>query len=317
MTHIEDIDRTGRPRIGLALGGGAARGWAHIGVLEVLEEAGIEPQVVCGTSIGAVVGAAYAAGKLDGIKRFALSLNSRRTLGLLDINASGTGLISGRRLARLLEREMEGVLTQNLPVDFVAIAAELQTGHEFWLSEGPLVPNVQASYALPGIFPPVRMNGRWLIDGAIVNPIPVSTARAKGARVVIAVNLSTDSLGRGTVIPDRNLLDTARGDGPLAAARKAVARKTGWSLWRLLRPGAEEGPQAPSIPDVMIDAYNIIQDRIARSRLAGDPPDASIDPKVGAIGLYEFYRAEEAIAAGRMAAEHALPRIKEVLTALR
>ncbi|MEM7566883.1 MAG: patatin-like phospholipase family protein, partial [Pseudomonadota bacterium] len=227
----------------------------------------------------------------------------------------GTGLISGRRLARLLEREMEGVLTQNLPISFVAIAAELKTGHEFWLSEGPLVPNVQASYALPGIFPPVRMNGRWLIDGAVVNPIPVSTARAKGARVVIAVNLSTDSLGRGTVIPDKDLLDPVRG-GPLEAARKAVARKTGWSLWRLFRPGPDDEPQAPSIPNVMIDAYNIIQDRIARSRLAGDPPDASIDPKVGAIGLYEFYRAEEAIQEGRAAAERALPNIEDVLRAL-
>ena len=315
MTHIEDVEpvRTARPRIGIALGGGAARGWAHIGVLERLEEAGIEPSIVTGTSIGAVVGAAYAAGKLDGLKRFALSLNSRKTLGLLDLNPTGTGLINGARLARLLEREMAGVLTQNLPVTFVAIAAELKTGHEFWLSEGPLVPNVQASYALPGIFPPVFMNGRWLIDGAVVNPIPVSTARAKGARVVIAVNLTTDAMGRGAVIPDGALLNPP---GGTVAATKAV-REAGWSLWRLFRQRPDPGPQAPSIPSVMIDAFNIIQDRITRSRLAGDPPDASVNPKVGAIGLYEFYRADEAIALGREATERALPRIEEALEALR
>ena len=311
MTHIEDVEppRTEGPRIGIALGGGAARGWAHIGVLERLEEAGITPSVVTGTSIGAVVGAAYAAGKLDGLKKFALSLNSRRTLGLLDLNPTGTGLINGRRLARLLERDLEGVLTQNLPVTFAAIAAELKTGHEFWLSEGPLVPNVQASYALPGIFPPVLMNGRWLIDGAVVNPIPVSTARAKGARVVIAVNLTTDAMGRGAVIPDGALLNPPR--SPVTTAREA-----GWSIWRLFRQREAERPQAPGIPSVMIDAYNIIQDRITRARLAGDPPDAAINPKVGGIGLYEFYRAKEAIALGRTAVERAMPRIEEALELL-
>ena len=187
-------------KIGLALGGGSARGWAHIGVLRALNEAGIYPDIIAGTSIGAVVGGCYVAGELDALEQFARELTRRKVLGFLDFNFSGSGLINGQRLCDILEDTLKGVTIEDLSKRFVAVATEIGTGHEIWLSRGRLVDAMRASYALPGIFRPVAINGRWLFDGALVNPIPVSVCRALGARYVIAVNLNSDTSGRGTVV---------------------------------------------------------------------------------------------------------------------
>ena len=191
-----------RPSIGLALGGGAARGFAHIGVLRTLLANGIKPDIIAGTSIGAVVGGCYAAGYLDALEDWARRLTRRRVFGYLDFNLGGSGLIGGDRLAAKLERELGAVTFQDLSVRMSAIATEVGTGHEIWLTRGRLVDAMSASYALPGIFPPVRIGGRWLMDGALVNPLPVSAARAFGARLVIAINLNADNFGRGTIIQD-------------------------------------------------------------------------------------------------------------------
>ena len=197
---------TGRPTIGLALGGGAARGWAHIGVLKSLVSAGLMPDIVAGTSMGAVAGACYVTGKLNALEDFATSLTRRRLFGFLDFNFGGSGLISGQRLSARLERHLQHFEIERLDRKFVAVATELGTGHEVWLNKGSLVDALRASFALPGIFRPVQINGRWLIDGALVNPIPVSVCRALGARIVIAVNLSSDPFGRGGVIHDHGIL---------------------------------------------------------------------------------------------------------------
>jgi NTE family protein len=188
-------------KIGLALGGGSARGWAHIGVLRALNEAGIYPDIVAGTSIGAVVGGCYVAGELDALEEFARKLTRRKVLGFLDFNFTGSGLINGQRLCDVLDDRMKGIAIEALSKRFVAVATEIGTGHEIWLSRGKLVDAMRASYALPGIFRPVRIDGRWLFDGALVNPIPVTVCRALGARYVIAVNVNSDSCGRGTVVP--------------------------------------------------------------------------------------------------------------------
>src|SRR5688500_2100388 len=187
-------------KIGLALGAGAARGWSHIGVMRVLEREGIIPDVIAGCSIGAVVGGCYAASRLDELEAFALSLTKRRVMGLLDFHISGSGLIGGDRLKRLLERDLSDMRVEALPLRFATVATELGTGHEIWLTRGALIDMMRASYALPGVFDPVKLGGRWLMDGALVNPIPVTVARALGADVVICVNLNSDLAGRGTVI---------------------------------------------------------------------------------------------------------------------
>ncbi len=186
--------------IALALGGGAARGWAHIGVLRALDEAGIEINMIAGTSIGALVGGCYLAGKLDALEEFARSLTKRRIFGLLDFKLGGNGLFGGMRLTARLHEHLDGLTFADLPKPLVCVAAEIRTGHEIWLSEGSLIDAMRASYALPGVFEPVICNGRVLVDGALVNPVPVSVCRAYEQPLVVAVNLHYDLFGRAAVI---------------------------------------------------------------------------------------------------------------------
>jgi NTE family protein len=300
-----------RPTIGLALGGGAARGWSHIGVLRTLMAAGLEPDIVAGTSIGAVAGACYVAGKLDGLEEFATRLTRRRVFGFLDFNFGGSGLITGQRLSARLERHLNNVAIEDLERPVVAVATELGTGHEIWLKKGDLVTALKASFALPGIFRPVQINGRWLIDGALVNPVPVSVCRALGARIVIAVNLNNDLFGKGSVIHDQEALAES-----LLPDETEPPHGNGRAAVHLLHRQIFGGSGAPGMSAVMIDAINITQDRIARSRLAGDPPDININPKVGGIGLFDFHRANEAIILGAKAAEAQLEEIRTAVRAL-
>jgi len=260
-----------------------------------------------------VVGGCYAAGRFDDISEFALHLTPARVLALLDVHV-GSGIISGDRLGRRLAESLAGSTIESLSVRFAAIATEFNTGHEIWLTRGPLTEALRASYALPGIFDPRRIGGRWLMDGALVNPVPVTAARALGAEVVVAVNLSGMSYSRGTVIQDFGggaepdpVSDSAAEavvQGFLSPMRHAASRMR--DLFRRRRG-------APGFAQVMIDAFNITQDRIARARLAGDPPDVLVSPQLGNIGLFEFHRAAEAIAAGREATLRILPQIREVV----
>jgi NTE family protein len=286
-------------KIGLALGGGAARGWAHIGVLRALNRAGIKPDIIAGTSIGAVVGGCYAGGHLDDIEDFARSLTRRRVFGYLDFNLSGTGLITGQRLCERLDQHMGHLNIEGLPGHkFTAVATEIGTGQEVWISRGRLVDAVRASYAMPGIFKPVKIDGRWLFDGAMVNPIPVSVCRALGARYVIAVNLNVDFASRSS--SSAVGLDAAHVEPD--AVMEPVKGSNGVAVKRLIkRQLFGRGEDEPGISAVMMDAFNIVQDRIARSRLAGDPPDALINPKLHNVGLFDFHRADEAIELGERA----------------
>ena len=216
-------DRTGaergRPLIGLVLGSGAARGFAHIGVIQALKAHGIVPDIIVGTSIGALVGGCYATGQLDPLEEWARSLTRRRIISYLDVRIGGSGLIGGGRLAARLQESLGKTLIEDLPIRFAAIATEIGTGHEVWLTRGSLALALRASYALPGIFPPVHLGGRWLVDGALVNPVPVSAARAFGARVVIAVNLDADRFGRGATIASHG--SDASDEAPIAPAEKS------------------------------------------------------------------------------------------------
>lgn len=301
-----------RPIIGLALGGGAARGFAHIGIMRVLLKHGIVPDVIAGTSIGAVVGGCFAAGKLDALEEWAMSLQPRRIFGYLDISLGGSGLIGGERLNAQLAENLGKVLIEDLPLKFAAIATEVRTGHEIWLTHGRLVDAIRASYALPGIFTPVSVGDRWLVDGALVNPVPVSAARAMGAEIVIAVNVTTDVTGpsHGTTIPSQGAepdndadieLKPRRGFSQLFSPERTLKRQ-------LIGSNAR-----PGLSTVMVEAFNIMQDRITRARLAGDPPDVLISPRVGRIGWFDFHRAEETMAHGRRAAERAIESVQEAI----
>lgn len=280
-TKTDGPPKTKPSGISLALGGGAARGWAHIGVLRALDEAGIRVNMIAGTSIGALVGGCYLAGRLDELEEFARSLTKRRIFGLFDLKIGGNGLFGGMKLDARMQQHMGGLTFEDLPKPFVCVAAEIRTGHEIWLSSGSLIKAMRASYALPGVFEPVTCNGRVLVDGALVNPVPVSVCRANEQPLVVAVNLHYDLFGRAAVIK--------HSAGELVVERPA-------------RPG-ENSPQSEresrlGITGVMVEAFNIIQDRISRARLAGDPPDLSLQPKLGHIGLSDFHRADEAIRLG-------------------
>ena len=306
-----------RPVIGLALGGGAARGFAHIGIVRTLIAHGIVPNVVVGTSIGAVVGGAYATGQLDTLEEWARKLQPRNLLGYLDIRLNGSGLIGGDKLAAQLEAAIGPILIEDLPMKFATVATEVRTGHEIWLTHGRMVDAMRASYALPGIFSPVLVGDRWLVDGALVNPVPVSAARAFGAEIVIAANLSSDIFAHSTTIyshgpaaevtvavAPETMIEAAapkRGFGRLFSAERTMKREFFGSAGR------------PGISSVMVDAFNIMQDRITRARLAGDPPDLLISPRVGEIGWFDFHRADDLIAHGTRAAERAIDSIQEAI----
>ena len=304
-----------RPVIGLALGGGAARGFAHIGVIRTLLAHGIMPNVVVGTSIGAVVGGAYAAGHLETLEAWARSLQVRNILGYLDIRLNGSGLIGGEKLAHQLEASLGKTLIEELPVKFASVATEVRTGHEIWLTHGRMVDAMRASYALPGIFSPVLVGDRWLVDGALVNPVPVSAARAMGAEIVIAANLSSDIFTHSTTIYAHGAIATTSGATTGLPPPKRGLRKF-FSPEHTVKREFFGGGGRPGISSVMVDAFNIMQDRITRARLAGDPPDMLITPRVGQIGWFDFHRAGDLIDFGARAAERAIESIQEAVDAL-
>lgn len=291
-------------RIGIALGGGGARGWAHIGVLRTLERAGFTPTIVAGTSIGAIVGGAYAAGKLDELEKFARSLDRRTAWKLADLNlGKGGGLVVGDKVAQALLDIIGDVTIADLKKKFTAVATELLTGHEVWLEEGSLSVAMRASYALPGILVPVEIDGRPLIDGGITNPVPVSACRAMGAQFVIAVPVPASQS------PNQRFAREPVPEAEGSAWQKALAvfREPERFVARQLF-GDEPGELTTAT--VSVAALNILLDRMTRVRLASDPPDVTINSDIGKIAILEFDRAEEAIAIGAAAAERALPEIE-------
>jgi NTE family protein len=288
-----------RAKIGLALGSGAARGWAHIGVIEALQEAGVTIDVVCGSSIGALVGAALVAGRLKELKEWALGLTRRRMVSMLDIGFRGGGLVNGSTIMRQLRAlGLEGPI-EKFPIPYAAVAVELSTGHEVWIREGAIDEAVRGSMALPGILTPARQNGRWLLDGGLVNPVPVSACRALGADVIIAVNLNTDFFeARGSAtaaLRARQLQEETR-----HAAAPSKTGMAGMAL-RLLAPTRT----GPGYFEVLTMALNIMQDQITRARLAGEPPQMLIIPRLAGIGPMDFHRAAAVIERGRAAVHHA------------
>lgn len=291
-----------RPKLGFALGAGSARGWAHIGVLRALAEAGFKPDLIAGCSVGAFVGAAFAAGRLDQVEAWALGLDRRGMFRLADFGLRG-GLIKGERINGVFREQFVESEFSDLPIPLAAVATDLHTGQEVWLREGKVSDAIAASIAVPGLFRPVRQDGRYLVDGSVVNPIPVSLCRAMGADIVLAVDLGSDLVGRYVRDSDR-------------------LTRTGSFMSRVLpryNPTsdrhAEPEVAPPSLVETLVGAINIMQLRIARSRLAGEPPDVLLAPRLGQLGLLDYHRAEHAIAEGRDEVTRMLPVIRNALPA--
>ncbi len=285
-------------RLGIALGSGAARGWSHIGVIEALLERGLVPTVVAGASVGSLAGAAFAAGKLDELKAWILTLSRLDVLRLLDARLLGGGLMSGNKVMDAVGQLLTDRAIEDLPTAYGAVATDLATGREIWLREGSLLQSVRASSGLPGLFTPLHKDGHWLVDGGVVNPVPVSLCYAMGADVVIAVNLNAHIVSRrrfdsGTATAS----EASETREELSQLERLSERIGGW--FRTTDRG--RSPDEPGILDVMGASINIMQERITRSRMAGEPPDVIVTPHLEDFQLMDFYRAREAIDAGRQA----------------
>jgi NTE family protein len=294
-------------KIGLALGSGSARGWSHIGIINALSAAGITPDIVCGTSIGALVGASSVQGNLARLEEWVRSLTRLDVARLLDISISLEGFVDTGRLHSFLNQYVanDHALIDDLERTFAAVATDMESGREIWLSRGSLIEAVWSSISLPGLFPPTRKDGKWLVDGGLVNPVPVSVCRALGADIVIAVNLNGDIVGKH--FHKRKKADKTE---PGASGKFGNAMRQYASA---VFKSNNNGEQPPNVIDSLACSVNITQDRITRSRMAGDPPDIFISPRLSHIGLLEFYRADEAIAEGERCVQKVLPDVERIL----
>ena len=306
-------------RVGLVLGSGGARGWAHLGVLQALREQGVHVDLVAGTSMGALVGAFFAAGRESVLRELADHLDWRRLRQFFwEVSLSRSGLTDGRRLSDEL-RKLIGVKEfRELDLPFRAVATDLGTGGEVVLGSGNLLQALRASFSIPGVFSPVSLSRRLLVDGGLVNPVPVNVARAMGAQKVIAVDVSPNVGPREMpLLPNKKDREPVR--GPLLLPKERAEEERGGPAQMLdrffaeiekkalqLRDSVKDAASKPAVAEVLTRSVLIMEAQIARSRRLVEPPDLLVEPQVGNIGTLEFQRAEESIAAGYAATMQAL-----------
>jgi NTE family protein len=295
-------------RIGLALGSGSARGWCHIGIINALSELGVEPDIVCGCSVGALVGASYCAGNLAKLEGWLYKLSKLDVARFLELNWSFNGFVDAENFGEFLTQYVcdADVRIKDMDKTFASVSTQLDTGREVWFTEGSVLQAVWASISLPGLFPPIQHSGKWLVDGGLVNPVPVSVCRALGADLVIAVNLNGDILGKHTTQVKKQDVSN---NNSLADRFIKSLKEYSDSIF----PDKSAADKSPGLFDAIASSINITQDRITRSRMAGDPPDILLSPKLARIGLLEFYRASEAIKEGRDCVKRMLPEIEYIL----
>ena len=298
-----------KPTIGLALGSGASRGWSHIGVIKALLREGIEPDIVCGTSVGAIIGGSYVAGNLKKLEDWVLGSTRSDVLRFFGLGFSQTGFVDTERLSWFLHNYVaaEDQRIEDMPKKYAAVSTDLDTGREVWFTKDGVADAVRASMALPGLFPAVRNDQRWLVDGGLVNPVPVTPCRALGADIVIAVNLNSGVIGKRNHATLESIPAERRG---VLSSFKKQAKEYSSSIF----PNSVEKDEAPGLFYAIANAVSIVQDRITRSRLAGDPADILISPRLPHIGMLEFHRAAEAIEEGEASVQRALAEIVRLTT---
>lgn len=302
-------------KIGLALGSGAARGWSHIGVIKALVSQGIAPDIICGTSIGALVGAAYCTNHLEKLEHWVLSLSRLETAKFFELNMPLNGFVNKQRLETFLQKYVVAKSTkiESLNKTFAAVATELETGREVWITRGPVLDGVWASMSLPGLFPAIHYKDQWLVDGGLVNPVPVSVCKALGADLVIAVNLNGDLVGKHFKQNgdgrDENLPES---NGENSTIERIADRVMDYTT-SVFSNHNKTADSSPGLLDAIAGSINIVQDRITKSRMAGDPPDIVLTPRLFDISLLEFYRAAEAMEEGENCVDRMMPEISRVM----
>lgn len=285
-------------KIGLALGSGAARGMSHIGVIEALENLGIKIDVVAGCSVGAFIGACYAGGKLEALKQWAVNIQESDKRDYLSLNFTNSGFINTEKLNQLYETIFgrSSIQFEELDLPFSSVATDLSTGIEVRLNKGPVFEAINSSMSFPGLFPATLKDNRWLVDGGLVNPVPVSVCRAMGADIVIAVNLNSD------IIQSFSTIETLP---PHPPEPDGLWDKTKMHIQQTLRLVSSDGTAvtAPKTFDMVSNSINIMQVHLTRSRLAGSPPDILLSPQLSHISLLDIHKSKEAIAEGQASVE--------------
>lgn len=285
-----------KSKIGLALGAGAAKGWAHIGVINALKKMGIEIDVVAGCSVGSLVGAAYASDHLAAMERWVRSFKYWDVIRLMDFSWRRSGLLRGERVFNAVNEIIEVQDIADCTLPFGSVVTNLTTGRELWLTEGDIKQAIRASCSMPGLFSPVWFEGYWLVDGAVVNPVPISLARALGADRVIAVDLQHDAhLIQQDILSAQVSFEDKSADLPGSWHERLKARITSLS--------SNPTKNAPSALEIMSTSIQVLENRLKLNRMAGDPPDVLIQPYCPQISMLDFHRADEAIAAGQLAVE--------------
>ncbi|MCB1159006.1 MAG: patatin-like phospholipase RssA [Leptospiraceae bacterium] len=299
-------------KVGVALGSGAARGLSHIGVLRALEDLGIYPEVVAGTSSGSLVGAAYSAGRLNELEDWLKGLEWKDVVSFFDFTLSG-GLIKGNKLFNYFKNYFGEKKIEDLNLPFAAVACELETGQEIWLRSGEVLPAVRSSIALPGVITPVYYKGKWLIDGGVVNPVPVSVCRALGAEYIIAVDLNAHLMAKNTFTKKKNKEQSSESETDPEKKSWWRSPKEFYNKLKVQQDEDENPDGRPSLMEVINTSINIMEVRITRSRMAGDPPDILLTPKLTDIGMMEFHRFKECFMEGRRVVELAKESLLSII----
>ncbi|MFA3778883.1 patatin-like phospholipase RssA [Yersinia sp. 1652 StPb PI] len=293
-------------KIGLALGAGAAKGWAHIGVINALERMGVKVDIVAGCSVGALVGAAYASDHMNVMERWVRSFKYWDVIRLMDFSWRRGGLLRGERVFNAVNQiiEVQDIAECKLP--FGSVVTNLTTGRELWLTEGDIKQAIRASCSMPGLLSPVRFGSYWLVDGAVVNPVPISLARAMGADIVIAVDLQHDAhLIRQDLFSSQS---SPEGNPPQMPASWHLRLKA-----RITNMSGNPTMAVPSAMEIMSTSIQVLENRLKRNRMAGDPPDVLIQPYCPQISMLDFHRADEAIAAGQLAVEKNIEQLRPLV----
>lgn len=302
-----------KPKIGIALGSGSARGWAHLGVLTALSDIGIKPDIVAGCSVGAFVGAAYACGRMEEFKEWAENLSFKKMVSFFDIKLGKGGLLMGYRLIDLLGDYINISNIEDLEIAFACVATDLETGKETWFQKGSIADAVRSSFAFPGILSPHNYQDRWFIDGGIVNPVPVSLCRAMGADLVIAVNLNTHISTNFFLKDDENVKPSSSIKESDVIFSHKFAR-TFRERIDSVTDFFEKGEHSPGLFDVVLDSVKIMQDRITSSRMVGDPPDILLEPKFINFKMMDFHKAKYAIEEGILSVKREEFKIKDLFS---
>ncbi len=308
-----------RKTVALVLGSGSSRGWAHIGAIEALEDEGVPIDFISGCSVGSYVGAIYASGSLASLKRFVLSMDGQKVFSYFDVVFPRSGLLDGtKKVAELFSMHTSVQRFSELNIPLMMVATDLQRGEKVVLRSGNLLQALRATMSVPGLFAPARFKGRWLVDGGIVDPVPVGVARASEADVVIAVDLNSGIISRRMNKPKKNeieksVLEAPRFKSELLTKLTDYYETAETNFKNKINDLLGRDAHTPDIIDTVMTSINIMQERITRINLAVEPPDILVQPRLGALKMMDFHQVESAIEEGYIGVKEKMEDIKALL----